>query len=311
LMELIILNIGYDLGVLSIEVFSMMVLMALVTTFMTGPCLNLINSFFDKYHNISLIQKKKNDYHVLISFGPAQMGSKLLELVSQFTYKMSRKVDITALHLTPSTQLSQVNALTFETESFAPIKETALQMGITIETKYKVTEDVGKGVANTANKGTYDMLIVGSAKSLFSQDKLGGTVRSILENTKCTVGVFLDRGFAAAHRIVVFMETKEEVGLLYFSSHFLENITDLIRVVYHGSLYSEVTKFLTRPNLPAKSVAMVQKDNFDDMILEGTDLVVMSLDYWHTIVDSEVYWLEKLPSVLIIKGNANIFDKYQ
>src|SRR5690606_27182572 len=37
LMELVVLNIGYDLGVLTPEVFAMMVIMALVTTFMTGP----------------------------------------------------------------------------------------------------------------------------------------------------------------------------------------------------------------------------------------------------------------------------------
>jgi Kef-type K+ transport system membrane component KefB len=43
LMQLIVLNIGYDLGVLSPEIFAMMVLMALVTTLMTGPALDLIN----------------------------------------------------------------------------------------------------------------------------------------------------------------------------------------------------------------------------------------------------------------------------
>lgn len=42
LMQLIVLNIGYDLGILSPHIFAMMVLMALVTTFMTGPSLDLI-----------------------------------------------------------------------------------------------------------------------------------------------------------------------------------------------------------------------------------------------------------------------------
>ena len=42
LMELIALNIGYDLGVISGPIFTLMVLMALVTTFMTGPLLSLI-----------------------------------------------------------------------------------------------------------------------------------------------------------------------------------------------------------------------------------------------------------------------------
>jgi Kef-type K+ transport system membrane component KefB len=41
LIELIVLNLGYDLGILSPKVFAMMVLMALTTTFMTGPLLSL------------------------------------------------------------------------------------------------------------------------------------------------------------------------------------------------------------------------------------------------------------------------------
>jgi Kef-type K+ transport system membrane component KefB len=42
LVELIILNIGLDLGIISPALFSIMVLMALVTTFMTSPLLNWI-----------------------------------------------------------------------------------------------------------------------------------------------------------------------------------------------------------------------------------------------------------------------------
>lgn len=41
LMELIALNIGYDLGILSPRIFTMLVIMALATTFMTGPLLTL------------------------------------------------------------------------------------------------------------------------------------------------------------------------------------------------------------------------------------------------------------------------------
>ena len=44
LMELIVLNIGYDLGILSQEIFAVMVIMALATTCMTGPLLDLVES---------------------------------------------------------------------------------------------------------------------------------------------------------------------------------------------------------------------------------------------------------------------------
>jgi Kef-type K+ transport system membrane component KefB len=42
LIELVVLNIGLDIGVLSPTVFTMMVIMALVTTFMTTPLLDRV-----------------------------------------------------------------------------------------------------------------------------------------------------------------------------------------------------------------------------------------------------------------------------
>jgi Kef-type K+ transport system membrane component KefB len=45
LMELIALNVGYDLGVISTEIFTSLVLMALVTTALTGPIVDLATSW--------------------------------------------------------------------------------------------------------------------------------------------------------------------------------------------------------------------------------------------------------------------------
>ena len=49
LTELIVLNIGLELGVISTQLFTMLVVMALVTTFMAGPILRLI----DPRHELS------------------------------------------------------------------------------------------------------------------------------------------------------------------------------------------------------------------------------------------------------------------
>lgn len=54
LMQLVVLNIGYDLGVLSAQLFSMMIVMALITTFMTGPVLNAIDRYFGLKPNSGL-----------------------------------------------------------------------------------------------------------------------------------------------------------------------------------------------------------------------------------------------------------------
>jgi Kef-type K+ transport system membrane component KefB len=42
LMELIVLNIGFDLGFIPQKVFTMLVVMAVVTTVMTGPLLKVL-----------------------------------------------------------------------------------------------------------------------------------------------------------------------------------------------------------------------------------------------------------------------------
>ena len=48
LMELIVINIGYDLGILSAHVFVMMVLMALTTTIMAGPILSVLKRWHSR-----------------------------------------------------------------------------------------------------------------------------------------------------------------------------------------------------------------------------------------------------------------------
>jgi Kef-type K+ transport system membrane component KefB len=48
LVELIVLNIGYDLGVISTRIFAILVLMALVTTSMTGPFLSIVRAWQPK-----------------------------------------------------------------------------------------------------------------------------------------------------------------------------------------------------------------------------------------------------------------------
>ena len=42
LMELIVIKVGYDAGLIGAELFTMLLVMALVTTAMTGPLMTLI-----------------------------------------------------------------------------------------------------------------------------------------------------------------------------------------------------------------------------------------------------------------------------
>jgi spore coat polysaccharide biosynthesis predicted glycosyltransferase SpsG len=87
-MELIVLNIGLELKVLTPEVFTMMVIMALVTTFMTGPALDLINYLF-KSKVVPDAEEITNQskYRILFSFGNNEKGKSLLRLANSLTKK--------------------------------------------------------------------------------------------------------------------------------------------------------------------------------------------------------------------------------
>jgi len=61
LMELVVLNIGFEMGILSTELFTMFVVMALVTTFMTGPILNWITKGFKENEVVETMQKSLID----------------------------------------------------------------------------------------------------------------------------------------------------------------------------------------------------------------------------------------------------------
>jgi Kef-type K+ transport system membrane component KefB len=59
LVELVVLNIGLDIGVISPALFTMMVIMALTTTFMTTPLLDLVHRRAFEVVNTGVVQIKK------------------------------------------------------------------------------------------------------------------------------------------------------------------------------------------------------------------------------------------------------------
>jgi len=101
LMELVVLNIGYDLGILSPEIFAIMVLMALFTTFMTGPSLDLINFLF-KEEVEEVLVKAKQKFRILLSFANPQSGKNLARVANLISGYSKNSPEIMALHLTPS-----------------------------------------------------------------------------------------------------------------------------------------------------------------------------------------------------------------
>lgn len=143
LMELVVLNIGYDLGVLTPEIFAMMVIMALVTTFMTGPALDLINRAFRTTEpEVPQAVSQMSKFKILVSFGNPERGKSLLRLANSFIRKLNGNATVTVMHLSPTNELHHFNVAAYEKESFAPIIEESEHLNQKVTTLFKESNDI-------------------------------------------------------------------------------------------------------------------------------------------------------------------------
>lgn len=339
LMELIVLNIGYDLGILSPEMFAMLVLMALVTTFTTGPMLSMINFIFkDKAQAVEVLQGQiKEKYKVLISFGLATSGRTLLRLATQMFGQSTREVSFTAMHVTLSAEVNLMNVEEFERQSFKPILSEAEKLKLELRKEYKTSPDLHKEVNSFVDKDSINFLLIGAGRSLytgsilgnivgvtksFSPENLLGTItgarpilpandlidekaRDFLLETKCDVGVLLDRDFTGSGKLFVPVFSDEDAFLLNYARKFIENsgsdvaFCDTTGLFDNSSVSKEKFNRLTSDH--KSKVSILQEKIIHKEFLDKQELMLVSYKSWKALVDSKSIWLDDVPSVLIIR----------
>ena len=301
LMELIVLNIGYDLGVLTPEVFAMLVLMALITTFMTGPALDLINYVFpDKPES-----EKGNFYKILLAFGPPEKGRKLLRLAEQLTHTRGAEVSITALHLTPGSDVNPNEAREYEQQSFRPVREEAEKLGIKVKTLYRAANDINREIAREANKRNYDLLLVGGSQSLFSDNVVGGKVKTLMGETRCHVGALVDRDFEVADKVIVVLQDFNDLFLISFAERFIVNngssvmLADPHRLVKSNMIFSMAFEKISSEN--PERIRLFESHALDADLVRPFDLLLISTSGWKDVDRPANQWIRHAPSMLILK----------
>jgi Kef-type K+ transport system membrane component KefB len=309
LMELVVLNIGFDLGVLSPEIFAMMVLMAIGTTMMTGPALNAIAYLADRFAPGPLAagpQGPLATFKVLISFGQPKMGSLLLSLAAQLGIGANKHFSVTALHVTPNSQVNPFDAQLFEQESFEPVQETADELGMALATKYRASDDVLWEVKDTIAQGGFDLLLVGGAKSLFSASETGGLVQSFLREVPSDVGVFIDKEFEVLGKLLLLLLHEQDLFLLKYASRFLENANLHLTVVDPEGWIEKKAEGLELANFFTSNLVNIRaKADLSAVRPDVHDLLLVSLGGWQQLSSTDEAWLAEAPSVLIIRQLAS------
>jgi Kef-type K+ transport system membrane component KefB len=212
LMELVILNIGQDLGVITPAVFAMMVIMALVTTAMTTPVLQLIGSrklFEQRVLPGAGPKPSASTFSVLIPVADPKSGAQLFRIARNLAGPPSGGGRIMALHLRRPVDREAYRSGLADLEDAAtgdPLRvllEDAQRDNITVEPFTRVGIDVPAGIAGVAGDERADLVLMGFHKSVVSRTFLGGVVHRVLGNVQTDVAIFVDHGFRSAREVLV------------------------------------------------------------------------------------------------------------
>jgi len=338
LMELVVLNIGYDLGVLSTEVFTMMVIMALVTTFMTGPALDLINYLWrEKPSIVPENISNKSKFRILISFASAESGRTLLRVANSLIKKQSGNTAVTAMHLSLSTELHTFDLKDYENKTFRSVLAESELIDQKVTTLFKASNDINTDIVDTANHGEFDLLLIGLGQSIFEGTLLGKVLgfttriinpdrlidkftgkeglfenspfdertRQIVTKSKMPVGILLDKELHEINRVFVPVFGAEDVFLMEYAQKLIHNngsqvsVLDVVGELKNNMEVRENIRLIEQ--MAPNHITTMHEKTVRKEFLEQQDLMLISLESWKKLIDSHSTWLNNTPSVLIIK----------
>lgn len=337
LMELVVLTIGYEMGILTPAIFVMLVIMTLVTTFMTTPLISFINFCFRAKEKM---QHKKhaineNVYKVLLSFGRAKSGRLLLNVANQMFSAGDKKFELTALHLTVGADVNPLQTENFEKMSFEPILSEARNLDLSIGTRYDVAVDAGEYICDLVNHEKYNFLLVGggvatsnipadmeaarlhrSLTKYFGGRKKRGLIfipnslikdktRDFIERSDSAVGVFVNRDFRIANKVLVLVRSMSDLVLLDYAKRLIRTTKGHVSVINltpeTDSSYDTIANAIVESTLMEEYIALlpateIQAEQFSDF-----NFMLVGYETWNAISEEYNSQLMFMPSTLIIK----------
>jgi nucleotide-binding universal stress UspA family protein len=218
LTELIVLNIGLSFGVISPLLFTILVIMALVTTFMTSPLLeltyskNLIREDAIAIPGLSTSHELPT-YRLLVPISNPSTQKGLLQLAvaiagtdmqSSAVYPLSL-VEIEEDYSFRSTPLEAQRLITKRSQEINAVIQLLEPESVQehIYPIVRVANDVARETAHIADVDHADLILLGWHRPAFSENRLGGRVGQVLSLVKTDVAIFIDRQPQRIEKILV------------------------------------------------------------------------------------------------------------
>ena len=221
LTELIVLNIGLSLGVISPLLFTMLVIMALVTTFMTSPLLELTYPKHQIRKNVAepAMDDRQPAYQILVPIANPSSQRGLVQLaVAIAVGNMPLQPHHRPATVSPLSLIQLDEDYVYEStpaEADRLIAQRQAQLDELVQSieppDYRslvrpiiqVSNDVARATANIASRNQVDLVVVGWHRPAFSSNRLGGRVGQILSTSQVDVAVYVDRQTTKLERLLL------------------------------------------------------------------------------------------------------------
>lgn len=317
LTELIVLNIGLNLKVISPLMFTILVVMAIVTTFITSPILSwlyprgIISESLDEV----IPESSKTDYRILV---PVANPDTQLGLISLALAIGVGKENLNT-HIYPLSLIQLEEDYSFEStpeEVDRLILERRLGLEQIIQTInpsflqslihpiIQISNDVAKETTMIAEREHINLILLGWHRPAFSNNRLGGRVGQILSNAKTDVAVFIDKQNTKLNSILVpyIPNIHNELALELAIRILIYNKQcqlQIIRVLFENPLSSELDYELNNlirqlPTQVGGSEALLQADRLKITTIDGehriSAVVAASADVDLTMVGASREW---------------------
>ncbi len=304
LIGLIVITIGFQLGVFPPSLFTILVVLVFVANVLTNPSLDI---FLSRKASIKAssdgIESNASQFKILVSFGIPKMGSTLLRLADQLTQRTNDDPEITALHITPSSEVKPLDAILFEKEGFQPIRATAHLLELKLNTIYKTTHEVEREILRTTRQNKYDLILVGAARPVFNERMTGGKLSRVMDEGSSNIGVLMDNGYVLPENVLMLVASEEDAFLLEYGKRFYKSSKSRITIL--SLEQGEEIHFINTESkgyiLTAEFNEVIKRRIPDKDLLDHFKLVLVSLDCWNALAKARAPWIKDCPSVLVMK----------
>ncbi|KAD4178395.1 hypothetical protein R6Q59_021986 [Mikania micrantha] len=305
LVEIIVLNIGKDRGVLNDETFAILVLMALLTTFITTPLVVAVykpaktpsNAEY-KHRALDRRASSSSPFRMLFCFHSVRNIPTMINLIEVLRGTGKREVLLVhAMHLMELSERSSAirmvhkarrNGIPFwkkdtnsdsdqivvAFEAYQKLSRVTIWPTTAISAVSSMHEDICSG----AESNRAAMIILPFHKHLRLDGQLETTRaeyrhvnRKVLEHAPCSVGILVDRGFGGTSHIAA-SNVNSLVTVLFFGGHDdHEALAYGARMAEHPGINLIVVRFLLNPQatITRDSITIdIKESATDDDVIE-------------------------------------------